>query len=47
MNNQNQNNPQIDNKLVSVELKPNAPCKNDLKNTMKSFWLSLQSRKEF
>lgn len=33
MNNQNQNNPQTDNKLVSVELKPNAPCKNDLKNT--------------
>lgn len=32
MNNQNQNNPQTEKKMVSVELKPNSPCKNDLEN---------------
>lgn len=33
MNHQNQSNSQNENKLVSVELKPNSPCKNELKNT--------------
>lgn len=32
MNNQNQNSPQTEKKMVSVELKPNSPCKNDLEN---------------